>query len=103
MAVEIDGIETRTPEDFERERAAIVPGPVQRVPREYRHRPKKFAKKEERQVFQIHKDDTKATMYHSIKQASVATGVAASSISLCCYGLRNHAGGFKWKFVKEVS
>jgi group I intron endonuclease len=37
-------------------------------------------------------------VHESIKRANEKLGVAYSSISLCCNGKRNSAGGFFWKF-----
>lgn len=38
-------------------------------------------------------------IYVSIGEASRESGVERSSISRCCLGQRNHAGGYRWKYA----
>ena len=39
--------------------------------------------------------------YNSIFEASLKTGVSKGNISTVCKGLRNHAGGFIWRYKNE--
>lgn len=58
----------------------------------------------------IHKANKKVKQYtldgkyiktwESIKEASISYNLKGYSISYCCNGKRNHAGGYKWKYVK---
>lgn len=41
--------------------------------------------------------------YVSIKEAATVAGVDKSSISRACSGVRNYAGGLKWKYADDVS
>lgn len=41
------------------------------------------------------------TVYNSIKEASIKLRINASSISNCCSGKSNTAGGYHWKFVED--
>lgn len=39
-------------------------------------------------------------IYDSAKAAERATGINSSSIGRCCNGIRNSAGGYKWKWIE---
>lgn len=41
------------------------------------------------------------TEYESLTDASKATGIPRPSISLCCLGKRNKAGGYCWKYAEK--
>ena len=41
--------------------------------------------------------------YESMAEAELKTGVLYSGISLCCNGRRKSAGGFIWKYYKDVN
>ena len=39
--------------------------------------------------------------FNSIKDACLETGLKSSLISRVCSGVRNHTGGYKWKYKKD--
>ena len=41
-------------------------------------------------------------IFGSVKDAYRETGIHFSSISKCCLGVNNRAGGYHWKYVEEV-
>ena len=53
-------------------------------------------------IYQIDiKTNEMIKIWDKIKQASEELNINKSCISAVCRGKRNHAGGFKWKFVKR--
>lgn len=48
-------------------------------------------------VVQIKNGDV-INVYGSAQEAERKTGIKSSKISMVCYGKRNHAGGFAWRF-----
>lgn len=40
--------------------------------------------------------------YTTMRAAAEDTGVNARSISMVCRGVRNYAGGLKWRYLEEV-
>ena len=53
-------------------------------------------------VFQIDKTNNEViTEFPSLREVERQLGISNSSISKCCLGKRNTAGGFKWQFKKE--
>lgn len=49
------------------------------------------------------KDGELIEKFHSLSEAERKTSISRTNISLCCKGIRKRAGGFTWKFSKEVS
>lgn len=43
--------------------------------------------------------DSIVCVYESALCAEQRTGISRKNISLCCYGKRQHAGGYAWKFA----
>lgn len=54
-------------------------------------------------VLKIGQDGTILKEYYSINEAERATGIKATNISKVCRGLRETAGGFKWKYKLSVT
>ena len=42
-------------------------------------------------------------VFSSMREAERQTGVPHSAISTCCRGEWEHAGGYMWRYSKEVS
>lgn len=40
--------------------------------------------------------------FNSVVEANIETGIDKSSIIRCCKGVQKHAGGYVWKYKKEV-
>lgn len=40
-------------------------------------------------------------VYNTIKEASIDTNVASSSICLCCKGKRGKAGNYMWRYAEK--
>ena len=55
-----------------------------------------------RQVAQIGAD-REIRVFNSIKEASCITRVSLSSICLTCQGKQHQAGGYKWKYIDELT
>ncbi len=49
-------------------------------------------------VIQFNKNGDVVAEYYSVLEAARMTGVCESSIRKVCFGQRNHAGGFYWKY-----
>ena len=59
----------------------------------------KNAQRKNRFVTQIDIKDKVIAIYTSLNEAARKTGANSGSISRCCNGLMNTAGGFKWEFA----
>lgn len=44
-------------------------------------------------------DGNTFTTFLSAKEAEQKTGISRKNISMCCKGIRKHAGGYAWKFA----
>lgn len=53
-------------------------------------------------VLQYTKDNVFINKFNSIKEANKKTGVNYTSISSCCNGRLKYAGGYIWRFEKDV-
>jgi hypothetical protein len=61
----------------------------------------KIKKSNSKSVIQIHPDNS-ITIYPSCTEASKLTGISLHSISACALGKQNKAGGYIWKFTKNL-
>lgn len=52
-------------------------------------------------VIQYDKDWVFIAEYASLKEATETTGACVSSISNCCRGKRNYAGGYRWAYANN--
>lgn len=59
--------------------------------------------KQSKAVLQIDADNAVVERHHSVRSAVRKTGVAQSSIILCCMRKRRLAGGFKWEYESKNS
>lgn len=60
-------------------------------------RNEKARKSKEKWVIKLSTDNEILHFYHSVKQATIDTGI--SNISRCCLGKKKTAGGFKWCYA----
>lgn len=60
-----------------------------------------YSKEHRRAVEQIDSDGRVINEYESVKDASTATSVTASNIGRVCNGIRQTAGGYKWRFKDD--
>lgn len=54
----------------------------------------------------VHQYKLSGAYINSFKSAAYAeakTGIQKTNIGKCCLGLRNHAGGYMWSFIKKIS
>ena len=58
--------------------------------------------KKKNPIIQYGLDGEYLNTYLGVKDAQKATGVNRNSIRLVCNGERDSAGGYKWKYYKEV-
>lgn len=61
----------------------------------------KISQKVSKAVCQLDSEGRVLAVFKNARTASVTTGVDFTSISSCCHGKRNKAGGFRWKFQDE--
>jgi hypothetical protein len=61
-----------------------------------------LAQAREKQKKQILCVDT-GVVYNSLTEAGLLSGVSFQNISKACKGIRQHAGGYKWKFIDGKS
>lgn len=61
----------------------------------------KLGKNSNKRVLQLGLDGHIIKEWHSITEASKTLNINMSSISMCCHGKRNLAGGFKWKYINN--
>lgn len=52
-----------------------------------------------KEIEQLNEDGTVVRRWHSAREAYHETGIEYKNISTVCRGLRQRAGGFKWRFV----
>jgi hypothetical protein len=64
----------------------------------------KQKEKVSKEVVRLNKDNTEKDRFKSIKEATTLTGINGNSISKCCRNNKRypHAGGFVWKFARDV-
>lgn len=53
-----------------------------------------------KKILMLSSEGTILNTFHGIKEANRITNVNRTSISACCLGKRNLAGGFKWKYAE---
>lgn len=58
--------------------------------------------KKPKSVVQLDLDGNVINEFQSVGKASQITGITRDSISRVCNGIRNTAGGYKWKYKKVV-
>ena len=55
----------------------------------------------EKSIEQLDFDGNIIACYPSMKVAGYTTGIARQNISKVCRGLRNHAGGYFWRYTES--
>ena len=53
-----------------------------------------------KQIEQLTLDGELVSLYDSMVKAEEVTGIARQNISKVCRGVRNHAGGFQWRYLE---
>lgn len=53
-------------------------------------------------VVQLNKDGVYITRYNTLREANAVTGVAYQSISKVCRGKLKTAGGYLWKYERDL-
>ncbi|MET3559316.1 hypothetical protein ABID29_002470 [Streptococcus rupicaprae] len=62
---------------------------------------KNLGENSNKRVLQLNPEGQIIQEWHSITEASKILNINMSSISMCCHGKRNLAGGFKWKYINN--
>lgn len=62
-----------------------------------------FHKKNSLKVYQLSIDGIIIKKWDSVKQASDKLGILTSGIYAACVNVKNTAGGYKWKYVKDLN
>jgi hypothetical protein len=52
-----------------------------------------------RPVAIVDKNGKVITLFNTMKEAAINSGVLYSSIAQCCAGVQSTAGGYKWRYV----
>jgi hypothetical protein len=68
----------------------------------YGTRKERVALKNRKNVCQYDLNGAFIAKYDGVRIASKVTGVDNGGISKCCLGIRNQAGGYKWKYEEKV-
>ena len=69
----------------------------------YGHRNDKMVSKRSKAVLQFSPEGGKVRLFSSLNDAARSTGISVAHICDTCKGKRKQAGGYVWKYVKQVS
>lgn len=61
-------------------------------------KPKKKIRRSNLPVAMLSKDGKVVSVFNTMKEASIYTGVNYGSISQCCAKVQTTAGGYKWEY-----
>lgn len=62
---------------------------------------KKISRSQYKSVIQMDMDFNELAIYPSMLMAKKMSGVGRQGVSACCRKVRNHAGGFRWKYASN--